>query len=218
MDQLTKNDLQQLDTVDLMQRAETIRDAIVAKSVSAAEVGQLFCDLIDACGDINTAVRLFLMVNVPEIQADIDKRLAGVDEAAKKAAAETQRSEQTRALVEALVGKLSTQNLNAPERVDVDNAPAVVTITNPVAQKINARLFPRFGLGSVLFISDHKAVEVTPDGYVRPVALGASTVNAVATADTSVYKQLCIEVVPPRLRLSADGALRLDSKGNLRLT
>lgn len=102
--------------------------------------------------------------------------------------------------------------------MDITSLPAVVTISNPVRQKIGAVLFPRFGLGSVLFISDHKAVEVTPDGFVRPVALGRSTVHAVATADTSVYKSLCIEVVPPRLRLTAAGALRLDGKGNIRLT
>lgn len=218
MDQLTKNDLQLLDTADLMERAAVIRDALQAKSISAQQVGQLFCDLIDACGDINKAVRLFLSVNVPELQNDIDNRLAGADDAAARAAAEIQRSEQTRALVESLVAKLSTQNLNAPERVDIVSSPSVVTVTNPVPQKIGAALFPRFGLGSVLFISDHKAVEVTPDGMVRPVALGRSTVHAVATADTSVYKSLCIEVVPPRLRLSAAGALRLDGKGDIRLT
>lgn len=213
MAQLTENDLQLLDTADLRARAEVIRDAVAAKTISAQQVGQLFCDLTEACGDINKAVRLFLSVNVPELQNDIDARLAGAD-----AAAEIQRSEQTRALVEALVAKLSTQNLNAPERVDITSVPAVVTISNPVRQKIGAALFPRFGLGSVLFISDHKAVEVTPDGFVRPVALGRSTVHAVATADTSVYKSLCIEVVPPRLRLTAAGALRLDGKGNIRLT
>lgn len=213
MAQLTENDLQLLDTADLRARAEVIRDAVAAKTISAQQVGQLFCDLTEACGDINRAVRLFLSVNVPELQNDIDARLAGAD-----AAAEIQRSQQTRALVEALVAKLSTQNLNAPERVDITSLPAVVTISNPVRQKIGAVLFPRFGLGSVLFISDHKAVEVTPDGFVRPVALGRSTVHAVATADTSVYKSLCIEVVPPRLRLTAAGALRLDGKGNIRFT
>lgn len=218
MAQLTENNLQLLDTADLLARAEAIRDAVQAKTISAQQVGQLFCDLTEACGDINRAVRLFLSVNVPELQNDIDARLAGADAAAANAAAEIQRSEQTRALVEALVAKLSTQNLNAPERVDITSVPAVVTISNPVRQKIGAVLFPRFGLGSVLFISDHKAVEVTPDGFVRPVALGRSTVHAVATADTSVYKSLCIEVVPPRLRLTAAGALRLDSKGNIRLT
>lgn len=218
MDQLTKNELQPLDIAGLLRRAEVIRDAVMAKTVSARQVGQLFCDLIEACGDIDRAVRLFLSVNVPEIQNDIDARLAGADDAAAKAAAEIQRSQQTRALVESLVEKLSTQNPTAPERVDIASAPAVVTITNPVPQKISAALFPRFGHGSVLFISDNKAVQVTPDGIVRPVALGCSSVHAVATADSSVYKSLCIEVVPPRLRLSASGALRLDSAGNIRLT
>lgn len=218
MDQLTKNDLQALDIADLLQRAEVISDAVQAKSISARQVGELFCALIEACGDINRAVRLFLSVNVPELQKDIDSRLAGADDAAAKAKAEIQRSEQTRALVESLVAKLSTQNLNAPERVDITAAPVRITLTNPVPQKIGAALFPRFGLGSVLFIGDHKAVDVTPDGFLLPVALGRSTVNAVATADTSVYKSLRIEVVPPRLRLSHSGALRLDGKGNLRLT
>ena len=218
MGKLTENNLQQLDTAGLMERAEAVRDAVQAKSVSARQVGQLFCDLVEACGDINRAVRLFLSVNVPELQKDIDSRLAAADTAADTAAAEVQRSQQTRALVESLVAKLSTQNLNAPERVDITAAPERITLTNPVPQKIGAALFPRFGLGSVLFIGDHRAVEVSPDGVVRPVALGCSTVHAVATADTSVYKSLCIEVVPPRLRLSASGALRLDAKGNLRLT
>ncbi len=218
MDKLTQNELQQLDTADLKERAEAIRDAVMAKSVSAQQVGQLFCDLIEACGDINNAVRLFLSVNVPEITADIDNRLAGADQAAEKASAEVQRSEATRALVESLIDRLSSQNLAAPERVDITTAPGSVTITNPVPQKIGAALFPRFGLGSVLFIGDHQAVEVTPDGFVRPVRLGTSTVHAVATADTRIYKSLCIEVVPPRLRLAGTGALRFDSKGNIRLT
>ena len=157
-------------------------------------------------------------MNVPEIQADIDKRLSDADDAAAKAKAEIQRSEQTRALVESLVAKLSSQNLNAPERVDISSAPSVVTLANKVPQKICASLFPRFGIGSVLFISDNKAVEVTPDGNVLPLALGTSKVHAVASANSSVYKSLCIEVVPPRLRLSASGALILDGKGNTRLT
>lgn len=113
MAQLTENDLQLLDTADLQARAEVIRDAVAAKTISAQQVGQLFCDLTEACGDINRAVRLFLSVNVPELQNDIDARLAGADAAAANAAAEIQRSQQTRALVEALVAKLSTQNLNA---------------------------------------------------------------------------------------------------------
>ncbi|WP_300933179.1 hypothetical protein, partial [uncultured Alistipes sp.] len=74
MAQLTENNLQLLDTADLLARAEAIRDAVQAKTISAQQVGQLFCDLTEACGDINKAVRLFLSVNVPELQNDIDAR------------------------------------------------------------------------------------------------------------------------------------------------
>lgn len=218
MDQLTKNELQPLDIDTLRQQAEVIRDAVLAKTISARQVGELFCGLVTACGDINTAVRVFLSVNVPEICNDIDGRLSGVDRAVEKAEAELQKSEAARAALAELVARLSGQSLAAPLRIDVADYPATITSTNTVPQKIAARLFPRFGIGSVLFIGDHQAVEVTPNGFVTPVRPGASKVNAVATSDTSVYKSLCIEVVPPRLRLAAPGALRLDSKGNIRLT
>ena len=66
MDQLTKNELQPLDIDTLRQQAEVIRDAVLAKTISARQVGELFCGLVTACGDINTAVRVFLSVNVPE--------------------------------------------------------------------------------------------------------------------------------------------------------
>lgn len=218
MDQLTNNELLPLDTSALMEKAEAIRDAVQAKTVSARQVGELFCGLIEACGDINTAVGLFLSTNVPEILGDIDTRLAGVDEAKEKAAAELQKSEAARASVEALIAQLSGQSLASPLRIDIKKAPVLITLRNPVPQHIDARLFPRFGLGSVLFIGDHQAVSVTPDGYVTPVRLGTSKINAVATSDTAIYNTLCIEVVPPRCRLSAAGSFRLDSKGNIRLT
>lgn len=41
MEQLTENILQELDTAELTARAEVIRDAVQAKSVSAAQVGEL---------------------------------------------------------------------------------------------------------------------------------------------------------------------------------
>lgn len=45
MAQLTENDLQLLDTADLQARAEVIRDAVQAKTISAQQVGQLFATL-----------------------------------------------------------------------------------------------------------------------------------------------------------------------------
>ena len=76
-----------------------------------------------------------------------------------------------------------------------------------------------------LLVERSAAVVADASGFIAELvlrscrgALGRSTVHAVATADTSVYKSLCIEVVPPRLRLASAGALRLDGKGNIRLT
>lgn len=216
--ELTQNELKQLDTDGLLLQAQTIRDAVAAKTVSARQVGELFCGLIEACGDINEAVGLFLSVNLPEILADIDTRLAGADTAAADTRAELQKSEAARARIDALVSRLSGQSLAVPLRVDILSAPQTVTLTNPVRRQIRARLFPHFGLGSVLCIGDHQALEVSPDGFITPLRPGRSYVNAVATSDTSVYKRLCIEVVPPRCRLTASGALRLDADGNIRLT
>lgn len=218
MVQLSPIKLHALDFDGLRARAVAVRDAVEAKSVSAAQVGSLFVELVAACGDVRTALSLFIDTNLPELQADIDARLAGVDEAVGRAAAELQRSEASRALVESLVAKLSSQNLAQPLRVDILSAPASVTVSNHARPPIDARLFPRFGLGSIFFYADSSAARVTPDGRIIPVEPGMARIYAVATGDSSVYRLLTIEVVPPRLRLASPDALRLDAAGNLRLT
>lgn len=123
MVKLTENKVAEIDTSALEKRARDIRDAVVTKSVTVEMVGSLFADLITACGNVRDALALFLDTNVQEITNDIDNRLAGVDAAAKAAAAETQKSEATRALVDNLVGLLSTQNVSAPTRLEVNDCP-----------------------------------------------------------------------------------------------
>ena len=83
--------------------------------------------------------------------------------------------------------------------------------------QIEAQTLPKFGIGGVLFISDNKALEITPDGKITPLAEGVSRVNVVATGNTSLYKQLLIAVVPPRIRMAGE-SMRLDANGNIRLT
>lgn len=116
---LTEIEMGAFDPAALRERAVAIRDAMRARSVTATQVGTLFCDLIEACGDVREALRVFLEVNVGEITADIDARLQGADEARKGAETAAQKSEATRALVEELVGKLSSQNLYRPTRLEV---------------------------------------------------------------------------------------------------
>lgn len=214
--ELTENKVAAIDTAGLQERAKTIRDAVMAKSVTAEQVGSLFFDLIETCGNVRDALALFLDTNVGEITADIDNRLAGADAARQSAEVAAQKAEATRALVEELVGVLSSQNLYKPIQLAV-KSPTEITLTNLAQPRIEANILPKFGLGGVLFISDNKALEITPDGKITPLAVGVSRVNVVATGNTSLYKQLLIAVVPPRMRMSGD-CIRLDGNGNIRLT
>lgn len=214
--ELTENKVAAIDTAGLQERAKTIRDAVMAKSVTAEQVGSLFFDLIETCGNVRDALALFLDTNVGEITADIDNRLAGADAARQSAEVAAQKAEATRALVEELVGVLSSQNLYKPIQLAV-KSPTEITITNLAQPQIEAHILPKFGLGGVLFISDNKALEITPDGKITPLAVGVSRVNVVATGNTSLYKQLLIAVVPPRMRMAGD-SIRLDGNGNIRLT
>ena len=218
MENLTPITLPQLDVEALAERAASIRDAINAKSVSAQQVGALFYDLVECCGNVRDALALFINTNLPEIQQDIDRRLAGVDSAVEKAAAELQKSEASRALVESLVASLSSQNLAAPLRIDIRRCPGSVTLTNAMRPRIDAALFPRFGLGSIFFYAENSAARITPAGEIIPVEPGTARIYDVATGDTSVYQALTIEVIPPRLRMADGDTLRLDAKGNLRFT
>ena len=214
--ELTENKVAAIDTAGLQERAKTIRDAVMAKSVTAEQVGSLFFDLIETCGNVRDALALFLDTNVGEITADIDNRLAGADAARQSAEVAAQKAEATRALVEELVGVLSSQNLYKPIQLAV-KSPTEITLTNLAQPQIEAHILPKFGLGGVLFISDSKALEITPDGKITPLAVGVSRVNVVATGNTSLYKQLLIAVVPPRMRMAGD-SIRLDGNGNIRLT
>lgn len=218
MENLTPIQLQPLDTEALAKRAAVIRDAVQAKTVSANQVGSLFYDLVECCGNVRDALALFINTNLPEITQDIDNRLAGVDDAVAKAAAELQKSEAARALVESLVASLSSQNLAAPLRIDIRRCPGAVTLTNTMRPRIEAALFPRFGLGSILFYAGNSAAQVTPDGEIIPMEQGTAQIYAVATGDTTVYRTISIEVIPPLLRIAGSDALRLDAAGNLRFT
>lgn len=120
--------LQPFDTGALTARAEDIRDAIQAKTVSARQVGQLFCDLIDLCAAVHAALDSFLSIDVPAIITDIDSRLAAADAAAVRAAAEVQKAEAARARLEHVINRLpqaasacEALRLAAPEALRLDS-------------------------------------------------------------------------------------------------
>lgn len=216
MVKLTENKVAEIDTAGLEKRARNIREAVITKSVTVEMVGSLFADLIEACGNVRDALALFLDTNVAEITDDIDTRLADVDSATKEAKAATQKTEATRALVDNLVGLLSSQNVSAPTRIEITDCPKEVTLSNEARPCIEAKALPAFGIGSLLFIGGDGVLEVTPDGRIVPLKEGVGRVNVVSTMKTSIYKTLTIAVVPPRMRLTG-GGMRLDGKGNIRL-
>ncbi len=217
---ITEITIKDFDKQPLQERAAAIRDAVANKAVTPEMVGKLFVDLIDACGDIYTALQLFLGTNVPEIRQDIDKRLEGADAAAKAATVAAQRSEATRLLVEELTATLQAQATTkpTPKQVVIDYCPAEVTLADGVHPQIKARAVPGYGDGGVLFIADNHALMITPDGIITPTAIGRTVVNAAAVYKSTVYKQLTIAVMPPRIRTTSAGCLRLDNNGNIRLT
>lgn len=219
--ELTEVKLEEFNPLALVEKATAIRDAITTKSITPVMVGELFVELIEACGSMHNALALFLDVNVKEITADIENRLAGADEAAAAARAEQQKTEALRLLVEELTGTLiggAGDIKPVPVKVVIDSCPKEVTLAKGVRPKITARAVPGYTDGGVLFIADNRALMITPDGCITPVSPGESIVNVVATAKTTVYKQLTIAVVPPRLRKTSAGVMRLDSMGNIRLT
>jgi hypothetical protein len=218
--ELTPIEIEQMQVDDLQQRAIAIRDAVANKAVTPAMVGELFADLIDACGDVRSALDIFLNTNLQEIQQDIDDRLAGVDTAAENAAAEAQRAQATRTLVEELTATLQAQGTTrpTPKQVVIDSCPQEVTLAEGVHPQIAARAVPGYGEGGVLFIADNRALMITPDGIITPTATGTTVVNVVAVYKSTVYKQLTIAVVPPRMRTTMAGGMRLDANGNIRLT
>lgn len=218
--ELTKIELQAFDPQALREKAVEIRDAVANLSVTPAMVGTLFTELIDACGDMRTALELFLTVNLPEITQDIDTRLSGVDAATQAATVATQRAEATRTLVEELTATLQAHAVTtpAPKQVVIDYCPKEVTLADGVRPQIKARAVPGYGDGGVLFIADNRALMITPDGIITPTATGTTVVNVVSVLKSTVYKQLAIAVVPPRIRMTSANCMRLDKNGNIRLT
>lgn len=82
---------------------------------------------------------------------------------------------------------------------------------------IRSELLP-VGVGNnVLFISDNKAVAVSPDGRIIPLAVGVSKIDVIPTENTPIYQSIQIEVVKGRcLRKTSSGTFRLTGSGSFR--
>lgn len=125
--------------------------------------------------------------------------------------------EATAAAQEATADVLAKIAILIPSALTVE-APRRITWGNMERFAIKAVLSPVTAMRNLIFISDNKAVEVSTDGVLTPVAKGVSRVHVIPTQNTALARTCVIEVGDPRLRLSSQTALRFTQAGGLRLT
>lgn len=108
----------------------------------------------------------------------------------------------------------------APSRMEVE-FPARITITNTVAQKIDARIFPSYLVQNVIFQhtpGGGESIAVNPDGSLEIRGCGKTRLHVIAANNTRLYRTIEIEVKEPDIRITNAGGLRLNSDGSIRLT
>lgn len=181
-----------------------------AEAKQAADKATTAADKAKADADAATAA-------AAKAKADADAATAAAIAAAQRAEAATQATEQQRAVLEALIDRAQHVTAGVPTGIEVE-APATVTMGNPVKQYVRGRVLPTSALQNVLYLADGKAVDVLPDGEIVPQAIGTSRVHVIPTDGTRFYKTIQVETVAPRIRTTAAGTMRLDKQGNIRLT
>lgn len=145
--------------------------------------------------------------------AATEEALAAAARAGSTATTAEAEIEKMKQLQESISGAASL----APTRMELTYTKRI-TRRNPYVQRIVVRLFPSYALQNVLFLGDEGAVSVEPDGRVTPKRTGRSRVHVIPTQATHLYETIEIEVAAPSVRLTGNGKIRLDSKGNIRLT
>ena len=110
----------------------------------------------------------------------------------------------------ALIGQL------VPTALVVEYLPRL-TLGNVQPVYIEATLTPSNAMKNIIFISDGKAVTVSPDGRLSIVGKGRSTIQVIPTINTALAKVIQIEVGEPTARLHTRSSLRLTSARAFRL-
>ena len=92
-----------------------------------------------------------------------------------------------------------------------------ITIGNGNRFRIETLLTPENVAKNLIFISDNKAVAVSPDGQITIVGAGRSTVQVIPTLNTALAQVIQVEVGEPTARLNTRSSLRLTSAGAFRM-
>lgn len=152
---------------------------------------------------------------------DMTAKAGTATQNAQNAAVQTQTervlTEQSRIRLESVADRAELAAQPVPSGLRVE-APAPVTVGNPVPRYIAAKVLPLSALQNIIYQTDGEAAFVEPDGRIVPKAQGIARVHVIPTGGTRFFKTVTLTVVAPALRMSAAGVLRLDASGNLRLT
>lgn len=92
-----------------------------------------------------------------------------------------------------------------------------ITKGNKNRFRIETLLTPENVVKNLIFISDNKAVAVSPDGQITIVGDGRSTVQVIPTLNTALTQVIQVEVGEPTARLNTRSSLRLTSAGAFRM-
>lgn len=103
-----------------------------------------------------------------------------------------------------------------PTSLDIMPVPRI-TIGNVSRVCIDTVLTPENVIKNLIFISDNRAVSVSPDGQITVVGAGRSTVQVIPTLNTALAQVIQVEVGEPTARLNTRSSLRLTSAGTFRL-
>ncbi len=151
-------------------------------------------------------------------KAAADEATGKAVQATKDAQAATeetvQATEEAKAATEDTLAKIAVL---VPSALTVDCIKSI-TWGNVKPVGIKAVLSPVTAMKNLIYLSDNKAVEVSTDGVLTPVAKGVSRIHVIPTMNTALAKTCLIEVCDPRLRLSSSTQLRFTQAGGLRLT
>ena len=143
---------------------------------------------------------------------------AAANEATEAAQVATEETKTATAEAQAATADtLAKISILVPSALTVE-APLRITWGNVAPIAIKAVLSPVTAMRNLIYLSDNKAVEVSTDGVLTPVAKGVSRVHVIPTQNTALARTCLIEVGDPRLRISSQSALRFTQAGGLRLT
>ncbi|MEG2599899.1 MAG: hypothetical protein RSA66_10550, partial [Muribaculaceae bacterium] len=153
----------------------------------------------------NTATSANLAANEANTKAGFASTAAGVaTRAAENAQTQATDARLTIVRLEELEKSLVAQYKMIPTGMTLDY-PLVVTMRNPVEQRIKYALTPTNTGRNVLFLGDDNAISVFPDGEFKTNKPGISKIHVIPTENTSLYQTVTITVVEPTLRkLSAN--------------